>query len=129
MWAWSTVTSGTFSDWYESRPELVEVGLGDPVPENLREKCEAAGIPAEDLRAILTATTEVIYTNLFGAITWGWVTTELDSVADVLARYEMGLPHPGCLPVSSDREREGWGNPLDYVSVQAIRAMDWTAGC
>jgi hypothetical protein len=127
LWQWSTVHPETFESWYNGRPELV--GLSDRLPETLQAQCDAVGLSAEDLRTAIVAVTEVIYANLFAAITWDWVTKELDRLDEVLSRYELGLPSPDSLPPSTDREIQGWGLPLDAAVVRDIRALPWTTGC
>ena len=127
LWQWSTVHPKTFDSWYQGRPDLV--GLRDRLPENLQAQCDAVGLSAEDLRTAIKAVSEVIYVNLFGAITWDWVTEELDRLAEILSKYELGLPSPDCLPSSTSREGYGWGNHLDARVVDEIRALPWTTGC
>jgi hypothetical protein len=127
LWEWSTVHPETFDSWYRDGPDLVDPD--DPLPDNLLARCDASGISAEDLRTAIVAASEVIYANLFAAVTWDWVTKELDRLAEVLSKYELGLPSPDCLPPSTDREMDGWGHHLDAAVVRVIRALPWTAGC
>ena len=129
LWAWSTIGPDTFDDWYNGRPDLIEVGMGDALPEDLRAPAQEAGIAPEALHEAIIATTEVVYGNLFASITWAWVTKEFDRVAHVLASYELGMPSPDCLPVSTRDEQNGWGNRLSIEALGHVRATDWAQGC
>jgi hypothetical protein len=127
LWLCSTIGSESFPSWYDARPELVEVGLGDPMPEHLVRAFADAGIRPDHAHDLLEGITEIIYTNLFAAVTREWVEREFDKVVWILAEYRHSVPSPDSLPVSDRRGSSGWGDPIDTATLEEIRRLDWSA--
>jgi hypothetical protein len=125
LWAWTTVDYTTFGAWYDSRPDLVDVGLGDPLPEGLANAFERAGIRPSDGYRLLQALTEVIYGSMFAAVDWLWVEKAFTEVIGVLGDYEHGVPNPALLPASSRQEGHGWGHAVDSTTLDLIRHLEW----
>lgn len=129
LWKWSVTTQATFDDWYETRPALVAIEQTGRLPDHLIGWSERVSIPTDDLRTLIFAATDIIYASLFGGIQWEHRAESLDAIADVLDRYELGLPPPGCLPPSDRSDFHGWGHPVDQTTIISIRGLNWTAGC
>jgi hypothetical protein len=125
LWNWSVTTQATFRDWYGTRPDLVDIEQTGQLPEHLSGWSEHASIPTVDLQSMIFSATDIIYANMFGGIQWKYPEGSLDAIADVLDRYELGLPPPDCLPPSSRSQIHGWGDPVDQRTLTAIRGLDW----
>lgn len=55
------------------------------MPEHLARSFADAGIRPDHAHDLLQGLTEIIYTNLFGAVTWERVDREFDKVVRILA--------------------------------------------
>lgn len=129
LWNWSVTTPATFDEWYRARPDLVDIEQTGRLPDHLIGWSEHASIPTDDLRTVIFAVTDIIHANLFAGIQWKYPEESLDTIADVLGRYELGLPPPACLPPSDRSQVHGWGENVDQRTLTAIRSLDWTTGC
>lgn len=124
-WRWSTIgRSESFIDWYAALPRLQ--GLLT-LPADVTAEAIRADVPAEDVATLVRSLDQLVYGNLFGALQFAWVEQDLDGIADIVERYELGLPSPDRLPASSRGDDGGWGYSVDASTVSMIRALDWTA--
>jgi hypothetical protein len=129
LWRWSVVNPTVFDAWYGARPVLVDIEQTGKLPQQFVGWSERASIPAEHLRTMVFAVTDIIYANLFGGIQWKYPEESLDAIADILGHYELGLPPPECLPSSARSDKHGWGLSVDEATLAKIRGLNWTAGC
>ena len=58
---------GGFEDWKKREPPLTYVGLGDDIPPEFDSVLRAAGVSASEFRQVLSCTTEVLYSTMYGA--------------------------------------------------------------
>jgi len=116
MWTWLGPID--FDDWFSRSRRLTQTQRGGPLPAEVYEESVRAGIPPDDLLRVIIGVTDIVYANLFAAITWSWVEESLDRVANVLSKYELGLPPPEVLPPSS-RDENGGGGAIHSSVVQS----------
>ncbi len=123
-WEWSSISSDTFDDWYRRFPRLQ--GLMR-LPADVVADAVRAEVSADDLNSLVRLVDDIVYGNLFGGIQFVWFDQDLDGIAAILERYELGLPPPDMLPTSTRADAGGWGLAVDGKTWTAIRTLDWTA--
>lgn len=125
IWRYSTVDGESFPSWVESGRDLADIAMESTLPSDIAQAFEMGGIRVEDGRVLLQGVTEIIYTSLYGAVDWTSTNQFFDSVVEVLADYEHGVPDPQALPESLRSERSGWGTPVDVGTCELIRRLSW----
>jgi hypothetical protein len=123
-WRWSTISAEAFDDWYGALPRLQ--GL-PALPADVIEEAHRVGVPAAELAALILSVDQLVYGNLFGGMQFEHLSEDLDGIAAVVERYELGLPPPERLPISSRNDQGGWGHSVDEATLTRIRTLDWTA--
>lgn len=84
-----------------------------------------SGITPEDAALLISAVTEITYTNMYAAISWNDTYREVNHVVEVLGKYGHGIPDLDALPESSRFEHGGWGAPVSDEQLTRIRELDW----
>jgi hypothetical protein len=69
MWAFAALPGGGvgFTEWESGLPPLAAAGLGDEFPEGFAAYMAKVGVSRSEFRSALTHSTEVLYSNLYGA--------------------------------------------------------------
>ena len=124
LWEFPVLASpDAFQEWHDRPVVLVEVGLGDPLPEHWCARLATTAIRPEVFRELLESTVEVVFSSFYAASDNEGSLTRLTRVAEIATK--LGAAPPGMEPFRFSRfaDRQGWGEQLTPPERDRWRAL------
>jgi hypothetical protein len=111
LWEFITLPVGGsgFEDWRKREPALTHVGLGDDFPPEFESVLRVAGVSAAEFREVLSCTTEVLYSTVYGAADEEGSRRFLSKLASVAQSVGAEWPDMSCFTESKWSDCHGWG--------------------
>jgi hypothetical protein len=110
---WEFITlpdgGGWFDDWKKREPPLTYVGLGVDFPPEFDAVLGAASVCAAEFRQVLSCTTEVLYSTMYGAADEQGSRRYLSELASVAESVGVEWPEMSCFAGSKWSDCHGWG--------------------
>ena len=113
MWDFVALPGGGvgFTEWVSGLPPLAAAGLGDEFPQGFAAYMAKVGVSKSEFRSVLTHTTELLYSNLYGAADNAGSLRELKGLAAIA--LAAGAVWPNLSAFSGSRwANGGWGARL-----------------
>ena len=110
LWEFISLPAGrAFEDWKRREPPLTHVGLGDDYPPEFDSVLMTAGVSAAEFRQVLSCTTEVLYSTMYGAADEEGSRQYLSELAWVAESVGAEWPDMSCFSESKWSDYHGWG--------------------
>ncbi|OAI22394.1 MULTISPECIES: hypothetical protein [Methylomonas] len=123
LWQWPAINGpDEFNPWENSRPHLVNYGLGDEIHKEVLSNLEAKGVSEQSFRDIVSGVVEILWGNFWGAPDDDGSFRMLRQVVEA-AKVD---PLPSITPFKFSRflDNSGWGQRptvSDYTFWKACR--------
>jgi len=123
MWEWPLrMTPAELTEWESRRTDLVETGLGDPVPDDVRAVLQKRGIDESEFQSLVESTVEIIFGSFYGAAEDERSLAYLTQVVSICARRGIRPPPLSVFAASRFEDRDGWGHDLSIQEGDRWRA-------
>jgi hypothetical protein len=114
---------GGFEPWRMREPPLTYTGLGDDFPPDFETVLTSAGVSAAEFRRVLSCTTEVLYSTMYGAADEKGSRQYLSELAGVAESVGAEWPDMSCFSESKWSDGHGWGKrPSEQDLAEWLRA-------
>lgn len=110
-----------FEEWEADTPDLVDVGLGDELPDGLATYLAERVVSESEFRTALMHCTEILYGSMFAAADNAGSLRDLTSLAAIVVPAGAAWPDLSVF-ASSLWDRGGWGGKLTANELAAWRA-------
>lgn len=111
LWAFIAMPQGrgVFGSWTSNEPLLLHAGLGDGLPPGFDLVLRAADVPEDEFLEVLSCTTEVFYSSMYGAADEPGSQRFLSGLATIAESIGVEWPDMRCFSRFKWSDGHGWG--------------------
>jgi len=102
---------------------MIASAQGDPLPGELLEQLQSAGVDAHEFSGLIEHVTEIVYSSLYGATDLQGTLEHLESVLEVADRAGVVIPAPDLVSDVRISDDDGWGRKLSRAELAALRSL------
>ena len=121
LWEVPVIDSQRWDDWENNHPPRVQTALGDDWPEHFEEFLVQHGTNPEQLRSLISAVVEIVFSSFYGAADDELAHRYVSKVLQIVGPLNVNPPPPSLFVESQFRDRGGWGRPISLAERDSWR--------